>query len=138
MNLFLRQISWRGQARGGFSLVETALSLGILSFGFLSLISMMSLGLKAAGQSRDNLTSAQIAQTLVEEARQGTLAPGILYLDLQGNVCPSTEAAYTAQSTFQPLGPSSASFLTRLTLRVTPHGAPERVRIYAVVYPAQP
>jgi len=113
--------------------VETALSLGIVSFGFLSLISMMSLGLKTAHQARDNRTSAQIAQTLIEEARQGTLTSGTLYLDCQGGACRSTEAAYTAQSTFLPM---SGAFLTQLTLRVTPLGAPDRARIYAVVYPA--
>lgn len=118
--------------RNGFSLVETALSLGILSFGFLALISMMALGLKTARQIRDNRASAQIAQTLIEEARQGTLASGTLYLDLQGSGCSPAQAAYTAQSTLRPI----TAFLTRLTLRVTPLGAPDRARIYAVVYPA--
>lgn len=130
MKLFFKKISRR--ARGGFSLVETALSLGILSFGFLALISMMALGLKTARQIRDNRTSAQIAQTLVEEARQGTLPSGTLYLDLQGGSCSPAQAAYMAQTTLQPAAP----FLARLTLRVTPLGAPDRARIYAVVYPA--
>jgi len=141
MNPFVRKTFRRGRAKGGFSLVETVLSLGIVSFGFLSLISMMSLGLKTARQARDNRTSAQIAQTLVEEARQGTLTAGTLYLDAQANPCGSIEAAYTVQSTLQPLPPlnsASTSFLTRLTLRVTPLGAPDRTRIYAVVYPVQP
>jgi uncharacterized protein (TIGR02598 family) len=126
--------------RRGFSLAEASLSIGLLSFGFLSLAPLLALGLKSARQARDNRATAQIAQTLVEEARQGTLPSGAIPLDFQGQTCDPALAIYTAQATsvLVTAGPGGAANLTRLTLRIAPLGAPDRVRIYAVVFSAKP
>jgi type II secretory pathway pseudopilin PulG len=59
--------------RGGFSLVEATFSIGLLSFGFLTLAPLLALGLKTARHARDDRATAQIAQTLIEDAKQGTL-----------------------------------------------------------------
>jgi uncharacterized protein (TIGR02598 family) len=133
MKPFLCRIGKR-DARGGFSLVEATLSIGLLSFGFLTLVPLMAIGLKTARVAHTNRDTAQIAQSLVEEARQGTLASGTTYLDFQGNATGATTAAYAAQSTLQAV--SGNATLTRLTLRVTPVGAPDRARTYAVVFSA--
>lgn len=122
------------ESSGGFSLVEATLSIGLMSFGFLCLAPLLALGLKTAHVAHDNRTTAQIAQTLIEEAKQGALASGILYLDLQGNPTTSAQAVYMARTTSQAL-PGIAA-LTRLTLQLTPVGAPDRVQTYAVVLPA--
>ena len=124
--------------RGGFSLVEATFSIGLLSFGFLTLAPLLALGLKTARHARDDRATAQIAQTLIEDAKQGTLAPGTVYLDIQGTALNSANnstqmAAYAAQSTSVTPYQGSAS-LTQMTLRVTPLGAPDRVRTYAVVF----
>lgn len=112
--------------------MEVTFSLGLLSSGFLILAPLLGVGLKASRLSRDDRSSAQIAQTLVEEARQGTLPSGTLYLDDEGAACPSTTAAYSVQTSTVSL----AAPLSRLTLRVTPVGAPDHVRMYAVVFQA--
>jgi len=125
----------RGKVPWGFSLVESVLSLGVLSFGFLALAPLLALGLTRAGAAHENRTAAQIASTLIEEAKQGTLAPGSVYFDSTGNPCASTQAAYTAQGT-STLVPGS--LLTRLTLWVTPLGTPGSARIYADVFPTPP
>src|SRR5476649_771935 len=121
--------------RGGFSLVEATFSIGLMSFGFLTLAPLLALGMKTARLARDDRATAQIAQTLMEEARQGTLAPGTVRLDFEGAPCGSAPPAYTAQSTSVTpyLGNTS---LIQMTLRVTPLGAPDRARTYAVVYQA--
>ncbi len=108
----------------GFSLVESALSIGVLSFGFLALAPLLALG----------LTSAQIAATLIEQAKQGTLATGTIYLDSGSNPCASNQAAYAVLGTSTPLSAGT----TRLALRVTPVGAPGSARIYADVFPTPP
>ncbi len=131
----------RRHHQGGFSLVETVLSLGIMSFGFLAMTSLLAVGLKTAGQARDNRMTSQIAQTLIEEAKEGALATGTVYLDFQGGACDPAQAAYAAQGTVEPVttspgGAAGTAYLSRLTLRITPVGAPDRARIYAVVYPA--
>jgi uncharacterized protein (TIGR02598 family) len=136
MKLFLFHRS-KKRDRGGFSLVEATFSIGLLSFGFLTLAPLLALGLKSARGARDDRTTAQIAQTLVEEAKQGTLATGTTYLDIQGTQLGSNQAAaYSAQGTFQAV--AGCSSLTRLTLQITPLGAPDRTRIYAVVFQTPP
>ncbi len=119
-------------------MIEATLSLGIMSFGFLALVPMLVLGTKTARQARDGQAATQIAQTLIEEAKQGTLSSGTLYLDAGENPCSMADAIYTVQALLQPVAGNPASVAgtalpTRLTLRVTPTGAPERARIYAVV-----
>jgi uncharacterized protein (TIGR02598 family) len=134
MNSFRRLLGEK-KDRGGFSLAEATFSIGLMSFGFLSLVPLLALGMKSARLARDDRATAQIAQTLVEQAEQGTLPAGTVYLDIQGNTLSSAQAAaYTAQSTSQSI--VGNAFLNRLTLRVTPLGAPDRVRTYAVVYQA--
>ena len=120
--------------------MEATFSIGLMSFGFLTLSPLLALGLKTARLARDDRSTSQIAQTLIEEAKQGTLASGTVYLDIQGtplNSANSTPmAAYAAQSTSQTVMGSSS--LTQMTLQITPLGAPDRKRIYAVVFPTPP
>ena len=123
----------RKRQRGGFSLVEATFSIGLFGFGLLTLAPLLALGLKTARLARDDRGTVQIAQTLIEEARQGTLATGTVYLDIQGTPLNSAQtAAYTAQTTSQPVAGNSS--LTSLNLQITPVGAPGRTRIYAVVF----
>jgi uncharacterized protein (TIGR02598 family) len=123
----------RIKGRQGFSLVEAAFSLGILSFGFLSLAPLVGLGLTTARQARDGQLAAQIATTLAEQAREGTLTSGSGYCDDQGVTCASTNACYQTQTTETIL----AGSCTRLTIQITPIGNPNRPQDYAVVLPPQ-
>jgi uncharacterized protein (TIGR02598 family) len=135
MNSF-RIYSGEKTHRGGFSLVEATFSIGLLSFGFLTLAPLLALGMKTARLARDDRATAQIAQTLIEEARQGTLVSGTVYLDIQGTTLGSAQTAvYTAQSTLITPYLGNA-LLKQMTLKVTPLGAPDRTRIYAVVFQA--
>jgi len=120
--------------RGGFSLVEATLSVGLLSFGFLALAPLLAVGLKSARLAQNDRATAQIAQTLMQEAQQGTLPSGTVYLNFEGNPCNASQAAYRAQSTSQNVAGSAS--LTRLAVHVTPVGAPDRARTYALVFQA--
>jgi uncharacterized protein (TIGR02598 family) len=121
----------RCSARGGFNLVEVCFTVGVVSMALLTLAPLMGLGLRTSASARDDRTSAQIARTLTEEARQGTLGTGPAYLDNQGEACAPLNAAYIAQPVTQAAGTSAS----QLALRVTPVGAPGRARVYAVVLP---
>ncbi len=118
----------------GFSLVEATFSIGLLSCGFLTLAPLLALGLKDARLARNDRVTAQIAQTVIEEARQGISVTGTSYLDFEGGPCNPSEAAYTAQTVSTPI--EGNPLLNRLTVRLTPLGAPDRARTYAVVLPA--
>lgn len=129
---FFRTRRGKKDSRGGFSLVEATFSIGLLSCGVLTLAPLLALGMKSARVAQNDRATAQIAQTLVEEARQGTTLATMFYLNSGGTPCNSTQAVYLAQATSQPF-PGSPS-LTRMTLRLTPLGTPDRARIYAVVF----
>jgi Tfp pilus assembly protein PilV len=117
--------------RLGFSLVEAALSVGVLSFGFLSLGPILGLGLTSARQGRDSRISAQIAENLSDEARQGTSIAGTAYCDDTGAACPQAVARYRTQTTLSAL----AGNCTQLAVQVTPLATPNRPFHYAVVLP---
>ncbi len=96
---------------------------------------LLALGLKSARNAQDDRATAQIAQTLTQEAQQGTLPTGTIYLDFQGVPCSASQAAFTVQSTSQSIAGDAS--LTRLTVQVTPVGAPDRARTYALVFQAE-
>jgi uncharacterized protein (TIGR02598 family) len=128
----------RRKNRLAFSLAEASLAVGLLSFGFLSLIPMVGLGLNSARQARDNRAMAQIAETFTQKARQGTLTAGTSYLDNEENSCASTAACYRVQVTLTPDAPAPGSAtLTRLAVQVTPLAAPNRSQFYAVLFSPQ-
>lgn len=54
----------------GFSLVETALALGIVSFAFVALLGLLPAGLTTFRQAMDTSVGAQIAQRIVSEAQE--------------------------------------------------------------------
>jgi hypothetical protein len=118
-------------ARGGFNLVEVCFSIGILSLAIVTLGPLMGVGLKTSRGARDDRASAQIARTLAEEAKQGTLGTGPVYLDDQGGACSPLDAAFIVQ----PVTQSAGNTGSLLSMRVTPVGAPGRARSYAVVLP---
>ena len=117
--------------RLGFSLVEAAISIGVLSLGIISMGPMLGLGLASARQARDGAMTAQIARDLAAEAREATLAPGSGYCDDEGQACAQASARFITQTSETAL----AGNCTRLTIRVTPVDAPNHSSAYAVVLP---
>jgi type II secretory pathway pseudopilin PulG len=132
MKFFLSTLA--KQRRGGFSLVESAFSIGLISFGILTLVPLLAVGMKSSRYARSDRQEAQIAETLVEEAKQGTLTPGTTYLDVNGMPCTAAQAAFRAEPT--PVSVGGAGGLSRLSLKLTPLGAPDRARTYVVVFQA--
>ena len=112
--------------------MEVSFTIGLLSVGFLTLAPLMGMGLKSSRWARDDRITAQIARTLSEEEKQGTLGASPAYLDDQGEACNPLSASYVAQPVMQ----SAGSTASQLLLRVTPVGAPQRAWDYAVVLPA--
>lgn len=60
----------RGGKASGYSLVEVMVAVGIVSFGIIAMVSMMPSGLSTFRNSMDRSISSQIAQRIVNEARQ--------------------------------------------------------------------
>jgi len=60
----------RPSRRYAFSLVEVTLAIGILSFGLLSVIGLMPVGLNTFRQSINTSVGTQISQRLMNEKRQ--------------------------------------------------------------------
>lgn len=129
----------RRESRRGFSLVESVLSVGIMSFGFLALVPLLALGMNGARMAQENRAMAQIAGTLIEEAKQGTLAAGPLYFDSASNPITAAQAAYTVQESVTEFAPglNGSGPLSRLILRISPREL-RGTRIYADVFSTAP
>lgn len=54
----------------GFSLVEVALSLGIISFAFVGIVGLLPIGLNVSWQASDATVRAQIVQEVISEVQQ--------------------------------------------------------------------
>ena len=78
-----------GRRSAGYSLVEVMVAVGIVSFGIIAMVSMMPSGLSTFRNSMDRSISSQIAQRIVNEARQTDFATLVGY---SGN--PSFEYRY--------------------------------------------
>jgi hypothetical protein len=117
--------------------VEATFSIGIVSCGFLTLIPLLASGMHTARLARNDRITGQIAQTLIEQAKLNVLVPGTQFADNQGEVCSASGAAFTIQATEQTLSSSQSLSPTELTITVTPIGAPDHARTYAVVLPVQ-
>jgi len=71
-----------------FTLIETTLAIGIVSFAFVAIMGLMPIGLMAFRRAMDASTSSRIVQQVVADFQQGTntLSPQpILYFDDQGD-----------------------------------------------------
>jgi hypothetical protein len=91
----------------------------------------------AAHLARENRATAQIAATLIEEAKQGTLVAGPVYFDSITQPCSPSQAAYAVQPVEQSVATAGGTGpLIRLTLRVTPVGMPGAARTCADDFPA--
>jgi type II secretory pathway pseudopilin PulG len=125
-------------ASRGFSLVETVLSIGLMSFGFLSLAPLLGVGLASSHLARANRETTQIAATLIESAKQGALTAGTATLDQQGDPCSAAQAVYTARSLLQTVtstgSPAATGPLTRLTLQITAVAHPAAPRTYTALF----
>ena len=77
--------------------------MGILSFGFLSLAPLLGLGITSAHQARDNRISAQIAESLSDQAREGMLTVGTAYCNNEGTPCAQNGASYMTRTTLDAI-----------------------------------
>ena len=83
----------------GFSLVEVALALGILSFSLLTILGLTSVGLRTFRDAIDATTSSQIIQTIAGEARLTAytnldlqFANKVFYFDEEGSFLTNSPA----------------------------------------------
>ena len=80
----------KGQRLRGFSLVETALALGIAGFALVPILGMLPVALNASRTSSDLTITTQIGQRMLSLAQQtatknyGTLIGSYYYFDDQG------------------------------------------------------
>lgn len=106
----------RASARG-FSLVEVTLTIGILSFGLLSIMGLFPVGLRVLQQASDQVAESQIAQTLSGTALltpfsqiEALYGQGVFYFSEEGDLLPTADGArYKAVSMVaDPVFPGSS------------------------------
>ncbi len=62
------------EARGGFSLIEVTIAMGVVAFTLVALIGLLSSGLKVAQQAKTELLAAQVASSILAERRSAPTA----------------------------------------------------------------
>jgi uncharacterized protein (TIGR02598 family) len=108
-------------ARGGFTLIEVTISLGIVAFAMVSLVGLLPAGLSNFRMAMSNTIEAQIVQALSEDiavtdfANLPNLADQKFTFDSRGVETPvdGTGVIYTATVALQPID-NLASFPVRL------------------------
>lgn len=149
-----RHSGWRRETRGqteGFSLVEMASSLGIISFGLVTLLSLLPLGLRLSAQARETTAEAQIAQYLSNLARQTDsaqlqtiLEPTVHHFDRDGlavredssEACFRATLARTGATTAESSADSiSGARLATLHIRLATNQKPGEERLFPVHLP---
>jgi len=125
--------------RGGFSLIEIALAIGVLSFGMLATVGLLPIGMSTFHQAIDTSIGAQVVQRVINDARQTdfttlitgsntqTIAAGttglkaMRYFDSQGNELTSSgNYIYQVNTRIAPQTtlPSSGAFSGLATVTV--------------------
>lgn len=123
---FLAQIQLlknRPHRPSAFSLVEVTLAIGILSFGLLSVIGLMPVGLNTFRQSINTSVGIQISQRLINEKRQTDFATLIApanateyrYFSDEGDEVPATIAIFVAKITVTDSVAVPSSGISRYT-----------------------
>ncbi|TLD71273.1 Verru_Chthon cassette protein B [Phragmitibacter flavus] len=106
--LAFRPTSIPARTLKGFTLVEVALAMGILSFAFVAIFGMLPIGLDVSRRTVDAMMVGQITQKLANEAQQADFSvlsevttsevTGPWYFDDQGNVAEDeTSSVYKAE-----------------------------------------
>jgi uncharacterized protein (TIGR02598 family) len=91
----------RRSARGGFSLIETALALGVVGFALISLLGMLPTGLQTFRKAMDFTLQTEMTQVLIGKANQmsfsslSQLAAQPYYFDDNGNLVTADDATGT-------------------------------------------
>lgn len=118
-----------------FSLVEVALSLGIVSFVLLALFGLMSVGLDAGRSSQLDTVQASVAHQLLANLRSAPFTslstPNLVYYDATGNRTTDPTKAFfeCAVTATTPADPNVAGNLLYLKLEIRyPSGNPKQTR----------
>jgi len=113
----------RKEKANGFSLVEVTLAIGIISFGLISILSLLPVGLQSFQSSMERTVSAQVVQAIMAEAKQKDFtnlsgAVTYQYFTQEGiKTLIRTDGIYTAEVTLTNQvgvpGSGSAQFINR-------------------------
>jgi hypothetical protein len=80
VNRNLAARSMRGRSESAFTMVEVALSLGIVAFALVAIIGILPVGLKAQQQNREDTIISQDGVYLMEAIRAGALSSNLSVL----------------------------------------------------------
>ncbi len=90
----------------GFTLVEVALSMAIMSFAMISVLGLVPMGLTHFRQAMNNTVESQIVQSITSELQltsYSQLKNATTYYDAEGGLTSSSNAIYIAVLTLQPV-----------------------------------
>ncbi len=137
--------------RGGFSLVETVVAIGLVSFSVLATIGLLSIGSDTAKRAKDESTAARLAENEFERLRSlsststfwpappvppasptsPTYAPRYYDSDLSDlGTTKSATAIYELDITFAAAPPGTADFVANAAVRYPANAAATNQSVY--------
>jgi uncharacterized protein (TIGR02598 family) len=126
----------------GFSLVEVAISLAVVSFSMLSILGLVPMGLTNLRQAMNNTVQSQIVQSITSEEQLTSfvnLQNTSYYYDADGNTTsPSSQPVYTATVTISQVSGSSfpvnlANSADKVTIAIVNKTQPAQTNIYSII-----
>lgn len=103
MNMRLPNLRKARTARGGFTLVEVVLSIGVVSFVLVSMMGLLPVGMATQRQATSNMVESQIVQSLTNEILLtdfANLKNQTLSYDREGKLLSSNGASTDPQSLY--------------------------------------
>ncbi len=121
---------WRARRRGGFTLVEVVLALGVASFGLISMMGLLTVGLKTFHDAMSATTETEIAQQMANQLQlanystiKSATTPTTYYFTQEGIQTTAANAVYYAQvappTVLTVPGATTATSLNTLTFVVS-------------------
>jgi uncharacterized protein (TIGR02598 family) len=126
----------------GFSLVEVAISVAVVSFSMLSILGLVPMGLTNLRQAMNNTIQSQIVQSITSQEQLTSFSnlQNATYLyDADGNTATSSaQSVYTATVTLSQVSGSSfpvnlASSADKVTIAIVNKTQPAQTNIYSII-----
>lgn len=116
----MRRVDPSRKGRGGFSLIEIAIALGVISAGMIPLLGLMSVGFSTMKESQSQMQSSIIAQEIIGDAQTAafdSLETRQYYMDLEGREVAPGDAAFIVDVTVEK-GPTSGIVRSQNAARI--------------------
>jgi len=122
------------KARDGFSLVETVVAIGLVSFSILATIGLLSIGSDTAKRAKDESTAARLVENEFERLRSLSSSAG--FWPANTSTPPTYTSKYYSSDLAELPNSTNAIYQLKITFVAAPAGTADFVAYAELRYPA--